>query len=248
MAFESKSLDDYIDVPTRIAEFRALHPDGSLQPADPSKPYEIVTVEGATFVVYAAAAYRSADDIRPGIGMAWEPVPGHTRNSELMNAETSAWGRAIVAALAADSKRGIASQQEVRNRQAERDQPQAQTGQAGETTQHFSDLIKVAGGRPEIARLVRQARESGADMAAVGAAAEERQKTLSSGPPTNKDGSLSRSRMSDDELDAAGAMTRDQLREHNRLAREAQANPKLADRATGPDPDDPWTKPEVPSE
>ena len=36
-----------------------------------------------------------------------------------MVAETSAWGRAIVAALAADTKRGVASADEVRARRAE---------------------------------------------------------------------------------------------------------------------------------
>ena len=41
-----------------------------------------------------------------------------------MNAETSAWGRAIVAALAADTQK-IASAQEVRNRQAEQQYPEA---------------------------------------------------------------------------------------------------------------------------
>lgn len=60
----------------------------------------------------------------PGIGVAWEPFPGrtpYTKDSELMNAETGAWGRAIMAALAADAKKGIASAQEVRNRSADRD-------------------------------------------------------------------------------------------------------------------------------
>lgn len=136
MAFDTRSLDDYVDVPERIAEFRANYPEGSLQPADPTTPYRIetltVTLQGETgpfeatktFLVYVAAAYRHPDDMRPGIGMAWEPLPGqtpYTRNSELMNAETSAWGRAIVAALAADSKRGVSTRGEVRARQAERD-------------------------------------------------------------------------------------------------------------------------------
>jgi hypothetical protein len=39
----------------------------------------------------------------------------------LQNAETSAWGRAIVAALAADTRAGVASADEVHNRQRERD-------------------------------------------------------------------------------------------------------------------------------
>lgn len=126
----------YIDVASRIAEFRAKHPEGSLQPADPSKPFEILTIGQDVFVVVVAAAYRSADDQRPGIGMAYEPYPGrtpYTRGSELQNAETSAWGRAIVAALAADTNKGVASYEEVRNRSAERQQPVAS----------YEELIKL---------------------------------------------------------------------------------------------------------
>lgn len=118
----------YIDVAERIAEFRSKYPDGALQPTDPANPYKIETIGSQTFIVYTAAAYRSPDDKMPGIATAWEPFPGstpYTRNSELMNAETSAWGRAIIAVLAADSKRGIATSEEVRNRQAERDQQAA---------------------------------------------------------------------------------------------------------------------------
>lgn len=73
------------------------------------------------FIVYTAAAYRTPDDPRPGIGIAWEPVPGktpYTADSEMMNAETSAWGRAIIAVGAADSSK-IASREEVRNRTSE---------------------------------------------------------------------------------------------------------------------------------
>jgi hypothetical protein len=43
------------------------------------------------------------------------------KNSELQNAETSAWGRAIVACLAADTQK-IATANDVRNRQAEQTQ------------------------------------------------------------------------------------------------------------------------------
>jgi hypothetical protein len=114
----------YVDVASRIVEFREKHPDGCLQPADPANPYRVETIGSDTFVVVVAAAYRTAEDARPGIGMAYEAYPGktpYTRGSELQNAETSAWGRAIVAALAADTKRGIASADEVRNRQADHD-------------------------------------------------------------------------------------------------------------------------------
>lgn len=129
---------DYIDVAARIREFRKAHPNGSLQPVDPAKPYsierlpvEIVDKDGEptgeyadqVFIVYVASAYRTPDDPCPGIGSAWEPFPGrtpYTRNSELQNAETSAWGRAIVASLTSDTK-AVASADEIRNRRAEQE-------------------------------------------------------------------------------------------------------------------------------
>ena len=134
MAFDSKGLDDYIDVAQRVAEFRVKHPEGSLQPLNPEQPFEVRELAGAdkngkevrgTFIIYTAAAYRTPDDPRPGVGCAYEVFPGrtpYTAGSELQNAETAAWGRAIVAALAADTRAGVSSQQEVRNRQAERGQ------------------------------------------------------------------------------------------------------------------------------
>lgn len=107
---------DYIDVASRIVEFRTKFPEGSLQQVN----LEFVQVAGKDWVVYTAAAFRTPTDERPGIGTAWEPVPGptnFTRDSEVQNAETAAWGRAMVAALAVDTRKGIASSEEVRNRQ-----------------------------------------------------------------------------------------------------------------------------------
>jgi hypothetical protein len=104
---------DYIDVAERIREFKKLFPTGSLQ-----GDLQFVNIGGKDFVVYRAEAYRSPDDERPGVGTAWEPIPGktpYTKDSEVMVAETSAWGRAIVASLAGETKR-IASADEVRNR------------------------------------------------------------------------------------------------------------------------------------
>jgi hypothetical protein len=192
MAFTERSLDDYVDVAQRIADFRELHPTGSLQPADPAKPWEQAVVSGydkhgnafaATMIVYTAAAYRTPDDPRPGIGIAWEAFPGrtpYTLGSELMNAETSAWGRAIIAVLASESKGRVASRQEVKARRGERED----------------------------------------------------------GLPSNRDGSLSRSRTSDEEKDAAGVMTSDQQAEHTAL------RPKIRetlDRTEhGRDKEDPW--------
>ena len=46
MAFTERSLDDYVDVATRIAEFRDRYPEGTLQPLDPAHPWEQATVTG----------------------------------------------------------------------------------------------------------------------------------------------------------------------------------------------------------
>src|ERR1700676_2860306 len=95
MAFEPPK--DYIDVATRIAEFRTKHPEGSLAPLNPAEPFKLVQVEGwkrdgerteQTFVVVVIAARRTPDDPAPGVGMAWEVFPGrtpYTLGSELMN-------------------------------------------------------------------------------------------------------------------------------------------------------------------
>lgn len=122
MAYENR-LDDYVDVAERIRIFRERYPDGALQPLDPSSPFHIVEVGGQTFIQYTAVAYKGPGDQMPGIAVSWEPFPGktpYTAGSELMNAETAAWGRAIVAALAADTKK-IASLDEVRARRDARD-------------------------------------------------------------------------------------------------------------------------------
>jgi len=106
-------MGDYKEVAERIRDFREMFPDGTLQSEIVPSP-----VEG--FVLVRGFAYRYPEDERPGTGLAWEPVPGktpYTRDSEIMNAETSAWGRAIIAVGASDAKR-VASANEVRNRKA----------------------------------------------------------------------------------------------------------------------------------
>lgn len=109
----------YNDVASRMREFFEKYPDGTLKPA---APWRIERIGEQTFIVFEAAAHRNENDKNPGIGTAWEPFPGrtpYTRDSELMNAETSAWGRAILAIGAADTRKGIASAEEVRNRAAD---------------------------------------------------------------------------------------------------------------------------------
>lgn len=115
--------EDYVEVKDRILQFREKYPEGSLQQVS----VQFLDFGGKSWVVYTAAAYRTPDDPRPGHGTAWEPVPGgtnFTRDSELQNCETSAWGRALIAVGAADAKQGVASADEVRSRQQDQ-QPSA---------------------------------------------------------------------------------------------------------------------------
>lgn len=111
------NLDDYNDVSSRMAEFFEKHPDGSLQS---DIGFQLINDRWAAVV--KASAYRTPEDPHPGQGSAYEFIPGgtpYTKDSELQNAETAAWGRAIMAVGAADSRKGIASREEVRNRTAE---------------------------------------------------------------------------------------------------------------------------------
>ena len=125
MAFQ---LDDYNTVADRIKQFGEKYPNGSLQseyrieriPTAVKQEDGTWTTLDRPVLVFIASAYRTPDDPRPGIGHASEPIPGktpYTKDSEFANGETSAWGRAIVAVLAADTRKGVASRDEVQSRQ-----------------------------------------------------------------------------------------------------------------------------------
>ncbi len=107
--------DDYIEVSERIRMFKEAHPDGSLD-----SEWHYVDRDGEQWLVVKAYAYRSQTDTRPGVGHAWEPIPGrtaYTKGNELMVGETSAWGRAL-AALGIAVHKGVATANEVRAAQA----------------------------------------------------------------------------------------------------------------------------------
>ena len=110
------NLDSYVDVAERLVKFREQFPEGSLQ-------FEWSWQElpdGRVWLVGKAFAYRNQNDERPAMGHAWEEYPGKTnftRGSELMNLETSCWGRAI-AGLGIETRRGVATKQEVEAAQA----------------------------------------------------------------------------------------------------------------------------------
>ena len=92
MAFERNL--DYVDVAARMAEMRKEYPNLTMRQVN----LEFVNVGGKDYVVYVAAAYRGPDDALPGIGTAWEPIPGptsFTKDSEVQNAETASMGASV---------------------------------------------------------------------------------------------------------------------------------------------------------
>ena len=103
---------DYVGVDERHDKFLDKYPEGRVQCSKP----EIVEVAGQYFILSSATIWRTPDDPHPSIAWAWQEFPGptnFTRKSEAMNAETSAVGRAL-AWIGIETKRGIASQQEMR--------------------------------------------------------------------------------------------------------------------------------------
>lgn len=109
-------LSDYVEVAERMESFFEKHPEGSFD-ADTS----FAQVDGRWWAVAKVSAYRDREDPHPGVGWAYEVIPGktpYTKDSELQNAHTAAIGRAILAVGAAKARK-IASYEEVRNRTAE---------------------------------------------------------------------------------------------------------------------------------
>jgi hypothetical protein len=113
-------LDGYLTVAERIAQLKAKYPDAVLRPFNPDEPFVIKEIGGTEYIVYTAACYKTPNDPMPAVAVAIEPCvakSNFTRDSMVMNAETSAWGRCIMAALACDTTAKVASADEVRNRQ-----------------------------------------------------------------------------------------------------------------------------------
>jgi hypothetical protein len=168
----SFDLSNYVDVPTRIKQLREKHPDAVLRPANPAEPFRIMTIGNREFIVYTAACYRSPEDPMPAIAVAAEPVIGSsafTRNSEVMNAETSAWGRAIMAALAVDEPH-IASREEVENRRNDEQQQIAE--------QIVRDVFPESQPVPTKHPAARQAQQQSDGARKLAAVASEKQQNL----------------------------------------------------------------------
>jgi hypothetical protein len=107
-------LSNYVDVPTRFAMALERWPELRLVENRP----EVITLGEKTFIAVTVQAWRTPDDPIPAQATAWEPMPGltpFTKNSEMMNASTSATGRVLGLMMSFGPK--MASVEEIRNRQ-----------------------------------------------------------------------------------------------------------------------------------
>jgi hypothetical protein len=107
-------LSNYVDVPTRFAMALERWPELRIIENRP----EVITVGDKTFIAVTVQAWRTPEDPISCQATAWEPIPGltpFTKNSEMMNASTSALGRVLGFMMSFGPK--MASAEEVRNRQ-----------------------------------------------------------------------------------------------------------------------------------
>ena len=107
-------LSNYVDVPTRFAAALERWPELRIIENRP----EVITIADKTFISVTMQAWRTPDDPVPAQATCFEPFPGKTsftRDSEQMNASTSALGRVLGLMMSFGPK--MASAEEVRNRQ-----------------------------------------------------------------------------------------------------------------------------------
>jgi hypothetical protein len=112
MAF---NLDNYVDVPTRLAEALKRWPDLRIQETD----NQVITMpDGSTFIRCTVTVWRDVADPIPVVASAAEPFPGntpYTKRSEYMVGMTSALGRAL-GYMGCGVAKSIASRNEVEAR------------------------------------------------------------------------------------------------------------------------------------
>jgi hypothetical protein len=109
----SDFMKDYVPVNVRVIEFYKRHPQGVITTEAP----RVIEIDGKRFIESRASVLKDPQG-EPYAATAWEPFPGktpYTKDSEAMNAETSAVGRALALAGIEVSK-SLASANEVENR------------------------------------------------------------------------------------------------------------------------------------
>ena len=94
----SWDLKDYVDVPARLKMLAEKYPQVRIVEYQPI----IKQIGDKTYIEVKVQAWRDPDDKFPAIAYCWEPFPGttpYTRDSEQMNAATSALGRLVAIML-----------------------------------------------------------------------------------------------------------------------------------------------------
>ena len=94
----SWDLKDYVDVPARLKMLAEKYPQVRIIEYQPI----IKQIGDKTYIEVKVQAWRDPDDKLPAVAYCWEPFPGttpYTRDSEQMNAATSALGRLVAIML-----------------------------------------------------------------------------------------------------------------------------------------------------
>lgn len=94
----SWDLKDYVDVPARLKMLAEKYPQVRIIEYQPV----IKQIGDKTYIEVKVCAWRDPDDKLPAVAFCWEPFPGttpYTRDSEQMNAATSALGRLVAIML-----------------------------------------------------------------------------------------------------------------------------------------------------
>lgn len=114
MAFD---MSDYVDVATRVKLLIEKYPNASIKCTPPAVEH----IADRAFIAVSCLIEVNDGSGREARASAWEPFPGrtpYTRDSEAMNAETSAVGRAC-GLLGFGVKGSLASANEVANRRSD---------------------------------------------------------------------------------------------------------------------------------
>ncbi|MER6942543.1 hypothetical protein ABT294_00845 [Nonomuraea sp. NPDC000554] len=104
-----------------------------------------------------------------------------------------------------------------------------------------TDLDHVNGFRQDVIDAKRADRINAETANRLLEAVGQRRKVLelpADGLPRNKDGTISRSKVTDEQLAAVGTMTGPEKKAHNKMVKDTIANPKAADRSNGVDATD----------